>query len=39
VLLTALGTGIHSLIAVQLLVMASFLTPNQDLAFVVAVRA
>ena len=36
VLLTALATGIHGLVSVQLLVMASYMTPNQDLAFVVA---
>jgi hypothetical protein len=29
--------GLHSLVAVQLLVLAAFITPNQDLAFVIAV--
>jgi len=29
--------GLHSLVAVQVLVLCAFLTPNQDLAFVLAV--
>ena len=37
VLLTTLALSVHSLIAVQILVLASYMTPNQDLAFVVAV--
>lgn len=37
VALSVVVAGLHSLVAVQLLVLAAFVTPNQDLAFVLAV--
>lgn len=37
VVLSTVVASLHSLVAVQVLVLCAFLTPNQDLAFVLAV--